>query len=52
MNNDENTIPPKLAQRFLHFFLRKELAEEVEGDLEEQFFIKLEETTIIKAKIN
>jgi len=44
--------PPKLALRFLHWFLRKDLAEGVEGDLEEQFYAKLDETTITSAKIN
>ncbi|MEM1134614.1 MAG: ABC transporter permease [Bacteroidota bacterium] len=52
MSPDPNLIPPKLAQRFLYWFLRDELAEEVEGDLEEQFYAKLEETTIIEAKLN
>jgi len=50
--NPKSPIPPKLAQRFLHWFLRKELAEEVEGDLEEQFYAKIKETTIVKAKLN
>lgn len=45
-------IPPKLAQKFLHWFLRDDLAEEVEGDLEEQFYAKLEEGSLLKAKFN
>ena len=32
--------------------VKDNLTEEVEGDLEEQFFAKLEETTITKAKLN
>jgi len=44
--------PPKLAQKFLHWFLRHDLAEEVEGDLEEQFYAKLEETSVFKARLN
>jgi len=35
--------PPRLAERFLLWFLRPELAEEVLGDLEEQYFETLEE---------
>lgn len=34
--NKRPIAPPKLAKRFLHLFLRKDLAEEVEGDLEEK----------------
>ena len=45
-------IPPKLARRFLHWFLRDDLAEEVEGDLEEQFYAKLDEASAFKAKLN
>ena len=48
----KKTIPPKLAQKFLRCFLKEELAEEVEGDLEEQFYSRLEESTIWKAKLN
>lgn len=52
MKNKPARIPPKLARRLLHLFLRDNLAEEVEGDLEEQFFAKLEETTPTKANLN
>ncbi|MEM1134615.1 MAG: ABC transporter permease, partial [Bacteroidota bacterium] len=45
-------MPPKLAQRFLYWFLRDDLAEEVEGDLEEQFYVKLKEGSPLKAKLN
>ncbi|MEM1135160.1 MAG: FtsX-like permease family protein [Bacteroidota bacterium] len=48
----KSPIPPKLAQRFLHWFLRDELAEEVEGDLGEQFYAKLAERSLLKAKLN
>lgn len=44
-------IPPALAQRFLNWFLKDDLAEEVQGDLEEQFYWKLEESSVLKAKI-
>ena len=49
--NDKKTIPPRLAQKFLHWFLKEELAEEVEGDLEEQFYSSLEESALWKAKL-
>ena len=48
----KKTIPPKLAQKFLRCFLKEELAEEVEGDLEEQFSSRLEESSLWKAKLN
>ena len=44
--------PPKLAQRLLLRFLRPDLAEEVQGDLEEQFYAKLEESSVFRAKLN
>jgi len=52
MKRELNKIPPKLALKFLHWFLKDDLAEEVEGDLEEQFFAKLEEGSVFKAKLN
>jgi putative ABC transport system permease protein len=45
-------MPPRSAQRFLNWFLRDELAEEVQGDLEEQFNETLENSSIFRAKIN
>lgn len=45
-------IPPKLAQRFLLWFLKDDLAEEVQGDLEEKFEWMVEKTTPFKAKLN
>ncbi|MEM6380873.1 MAG: permease prefix domain 2-containing transporter, partial [Bacteroidota bacterium] len=44
--------PPKRAQQFLHFFLKDELAEEVVGDLEEQFFAVLERSSPTQARRN
>lgn len=44
--------PPKRAQQFLRFFLKKELAEEVSGDLEEQFFALLERSSPAHAQRN
>lgn len=45
-------IPPRLAERFLLFFLRDDLAEEVLGDLEEQFYVMLEERSLFYARLN
>ncbi len=44
-------IPPKSAQRFLNWFLRDDLAEEVQGDLDEQFSSTLGKTSLFKAKL-
>ena len=51
MNRNKN-VPPKLANRFLHWFLRENIAEEVEGDLEEQFYAKLKNRSLRKAKLD
>jgi putative ABC transport system permease protein len=48
----KRNIPPKFAKRFLNWFLRDDLAEEVEGDLEEKFIAKLEKSTLFRAKLN
>ena len=45
-------LPPKLAQRFLRWFLRDDLAEEVHGDLQEQFDEKVSGTSLMRAKLN
>ena len=48
----EKQQPPILAERFLTWFLRNELAEEVLGDLEEQFYDCLDKKSASKAKFN
>ena len=48
----KNTIPPQLAQRFLRWFVREDIAEEVVGDLEEKFYSTLAEKSLFKAKLN
>ena len=45
------SVPPKLARRFLRWFLREDLAEEVEGDLEEQFVLRSQEGSLLKARM-
>lgn len=47
-----NTIPPLLAQRLLIRVLRNELAEEVQGDLEEKFYADLKSKSAFKAKLS
>lgn len=50
LKNDK-TIPPKLAQRILHRFLRGDLTEEVVGDLEEKFYSEAQRSRW-RAKVN
>jgi len=49
MKNDHH--PPRRAQQFLRRFLRKELMEEVEGDLEEKFHAALKKTSLFRARL-
>ncbi|HEY3406186.1 MAG TPA: ABC transporter permease [Ohtaekwangia sp.] len=44
--------PPRLAQRLLCSFLKRELAEEVLGDLEENFYLTLNAKSALRARIN
>lgn len=43
--------PPKIAQRLLQYFLRRELAEEVEGDLEEKFYESITTKNLFRARL-
>ncbi len=45
-------IPPKLAKRLLHWFIRDDLAEEVLGDLEERFYQDKTEKSSFRARLN
>lgn len=47
-----NSSPPKFAQWILHRFLREDLAEEVDGDLEEKFYATIKTRSVFKAKLN
>lgn len=49
---ESSPLPPRLAQKFLLWFLKEELAEEVQGDLEEQFYDLLEKKSLWKAQLN
>ena len=44
--------PPRFAQKVLLSFLREEISEEVQGDLEELFFSNLEKSTPARARLN
>ncbi|HEX8039941.1 MAG TPA: ABC transporter permease [Chryseosolibacter sp.] len=44
--------PPRLAHKLLMLFLREDLAEEVEGDLEEQFHSVARKRSVARAKVN
>jgi putative ABC transport system permease protein len=44
--------PPKLARRLLISFLRNDLVEEVEGDLEEKFSATLKTRSLFRARLN
>jgi len=52
MYNNKNTSPPKIAQRFLNFFLKEELVEEVLGDLEEKYLTKVQKENTQNANWN
>jgi len=51
MSNSRH-IPPKLGQRFLRWVLKDNIAEEVQGDLNEQFYSTLKNSSPFKAKLN
>jgi len=47
-----NHKPPKLAQKVLLSFLREEISEEVQGDLEEKFFSNIKKISPFWAKLS
>lgn len=49
MQNQEIEDPPKWALRFLRWFCRPDMVEDVEGDLMEQFQIKISQDGVAKA---
>ncbi len=52
MKSDSKLFPPKLARQLLRWFLKDELREEVEGDLEEKFYAELEDESPRKAQLH
>jgi putative ABC transport system permease protein len=49
---EKRIIPPALATRLLNSFLRDDLVEEVEGDLEENFYTTIKTKSVWRAKVN
>ncbi len=45
-------MPPLLAKRLLTWFLRDDLAEEVQGDLEEKFYSMMRNKSLFRAKLS
>ncbi|MEO7990138.1 MAG: ABC transporter permease [Chryseolinea sp.] len=52
MKKDQPLFPPRLANKLLDSFLRTDLAEEVRGDLEENFYVTLKKKSTTKAQLN
>ncbi len=52
MDNHRIIEPPKLATRFLSWFLRDDLLEEVQGDLDEKFHNDLQTRSAFRSKLN
>ena len=50
--NAPKHLPPRRAERFLEWFIRNDIAEEVLGDLEEKFYLELTEKSPFRAKLN
>ncbi len=50
--NSQFIGPPKAAIRLLQWFIKDELAEEVLGDLDEKFYVTLNNKSPLKAKLN
>lgn len=47
-----NVKPPRFSRKVLNWFLRADLAEEVEGDLDEKFYQVLKTRSPFRAKLN
>ncbi|UII22498.1 ABC transporter permease [Fulvivirga ligni] len=52
MKATKKSIPPKLAEHLLTWFLKDELAEEVLGDLDEKFYSTATKGSLWRAKLN
>lgn len=52
MKRKRQITPPRLAERFLLWFLNADLAEEVLGDLDEKFYSQLKKHSAFKARRN
>jgi len=49
---DKENIPPNLAKRLLHWFVKNDLVEEVSGDLEERFHKDIRDKSSLRASLN
>ncbi len=49
MNQSSHIVPPLWPLKLLRFFVKKEYAEEIEGDMEEVFYNNLEQHSVRKA---
>lgn len=49
---DRRSVPPKLAEWLLNWFVKDDLAEEVSGDLEERYYADIKEKSSFRASIN
>ncbi|WP_430303441.1 permease prefix domain 2-containing transporter [Splendidivirga corallicola] len=45
-------LPPKLAQRLLRMFVRKDICEEILGDLDEKFCSMLKKKSLFRTRLN
>lgn len=45
-------LPPKLAKWFLFRFLKDDIAEEVQGDLNEKFHVMVDQKSLLRARLN
>lgn len=52
MLRSKKILPPTLAKKFLRWLLREELEEEVIGDLDEKFYLTLENQSSFRARWN
>lgn len=52
MKTQTRPSPPKLAKKLLISFLRDDLAEEVQGDMEEKFYSIVKTRSLFRAKLN
>ncbi len=50
MGNNSSNHPPKWADRFLEFYCNPTLLEQIQGDVHELYYWRLEEKGIVKAK--
>lgn len=50
--DDKRSVPPKLAEWLMNWFVKDDLVEEVSGDLEERFYEDIKENSPLRASFN